>query len=99
MRTPKIIQGQAFDWKEAEGYAKNAVDGEGNVNWMAASFADPGVMTCPKCGVYYWAEGNQVECLDCGHQWETANGKWLRERREKEMIRKAEEDGNVIYPT
>lgn len=84
MRTPKIIKGAAFDWKDAEKYSKAAVDDKGNVNWMAAMFADPGVTVCPKCDAYYWNEGEIVECLDCGTQWETSNGKWLRERRKKE---------------
>lgn len=83
MRTPKILTGAAFDWKDAEKYANAAVDPEGEPNWMAASFADPGVTQCPKCEAYYWNEGDTVECLDCGTQWETSNGKWRRERAEK----------------
>ncbi len=87
MRTPKILTGAAFNWKEAEKYASAAVDPDGEPNWMAASFADPGVTKCPKCEAYYWMEGDTVECLDCGTQWETANGKWRRERAEKAAAR------------
>jgi len=81
VRTAKIISGASFDWEDAQKYSGAAVDAEGNVNWMAASFADPGVTSCPKCKAYYWNEGDIVECLDCGTQWETSNGKFIREHR------------------
>ena len=83
MRTAKILTGRAFDWEAAQKHADAAVDESGNVNWLAASFADPGVTQCPKCEAFYWNEGDTVECLDCGAQWETSNGKWKRERAEK----------------
>lgn len=83
MRDPKIITGRGFDWAEAQKYADAVVNADGGVNWRAAAFADPGVTQCPQCKAYYWNEGDIVECLDCGAQWETANGKWKRERAAK----------------
>lgn len=67
----RIITGLAFDWDEAKKYADNVVDDSGEVNWRNAFFADPGVMSCPKCDACYWAEGHGVECTGCGHRWYT----------------------------
>lgn len=85
MRTAKILTGAPFDWQGAQKHAASAVDDRGEVDWRAAAFADPGVTKCPGCGAFYWNEGDTVECLDCGAQWETANGKWKRERAAKEQ--------------
>ena len=43
MKSPIILKGEGFDWEDAKQHMKNAVDENGEVNWMAASFADPGV--------------------------------------------------------
>lgn len=72
MKTPIIIEGCAFPWKEPNPHGE-VVDADGEVNWAAAAFADPGVMTCPACGVYLWNEGLRVRCPDCAHEWDTRN--------------------------
>lgn len=83
MRNPKILTGQSFDWQDGAKWTEKVVGANGEVNWRAASFADPGVTQCPECKAFYWNEGDTVECLDCGAQWETSNGKWKRERAER----------------
>jgi Zn finger protein HypA/HybF involved in hydrogenase expression len=70
MKRPIILQGESFDWEKGQEYATHAVDEEGNVNWGAAMFADPGVMQCPACNAYLWKEGKRVCCPDCGHEWD-----------------------------
>jgi hypothetical protein len=69
IRTPRIITGKPFDWESGARAAAHVVSPDGDINWMAASAADPGVTQCPKCEAWYWREGEDVECLDCGTQW------------------------------
>lgn len=77
LRTPIIIEGRGFDWDDGKKWASQVQDSDGEINWKAAFFADPGVAQCPYCSVYYWNEGEFVQCLDCGERWHTTN------RREK----------------
>ncbi len=42
---------------------------DGEVNWRAAFSADPGICTCPNCGINYWAFGNRQRCADCGFEF------------------------------
>lgn len=79
MKSPIILKGEPFLWNEPNPHGET-VDEDGEVNWAAAAFADPGVMGCPRCAVYLWNEGDFVRCPDCGHEFETNNGKWKRER-------------------
>lgn len=74
MKRPIILEGKPFDWDEGKRYGAQAVDDDGNVNWMAAMFADPGVMACPGCGEHLWNEGMTAKCPDCEHEWRTPNG-------------------------
>jgi len=67
---PIILSGPAFDWDEGARYQANAVV-DGEVNWRAAMFADPGVMKCPGCGEFLWREGHVVKCPHCSHEWDT----------------------------
>jgi hypothetical protein len=69
MKNVIILEGKSFDWEQGNKAAKHAVDDEGNVNWYAAFGADPGVMSCPKCGTYFWREGTLVKCTECGEEW------------------------------
>ena len=71
MKNSIIHSGKAFDWERANEAVDNIADDDGNVNWYAALCADPGVMSCPGCGVHLWREGIDVECPDCGHRWNT----------------------------
>lgn len=71
MERPIIISGQPFDWKSGAEAAENVVGEDGEVNWMAAMFADPGVMRCPGCREYLWREGDLVRCPHCSHEWDT----------------------------
>ena len=72
MKSPKIIEGKAFDWKAGakalDRMSEDFNQGKEPSMWDAMG-ADPGVTKCPKCEVYYWNEGTLVECLDCGTQW------------------------------
>lgn len=68
---PEIIEGQPFDWEFGAKAAAMAVDDDGEVNWRAAFYADPGTMTCPGCLRKLWREGTLVRCPDCQHEWNT----------------------------
>lgn len=68
MKSPIILEGHAFPWAEPNPHGE-VIDEEGEVNWAAAAFADPGCMKCPACGVFLWREGNLVRCPDCAHEW------------------------------
>lgn len=69
MKDVIVLEGEKFDWKEAERHQKEVVAEDGSVNWRAAFFADPGVMSCPECKVMFWREGKLVKCTECGHEW------------------------------
>lgn len=69
MREPILIEGKSFDWEEAKQYQDAAVDKDGNVNYFAAAFADPGVTKCPGCEEYYWRVGTLVKCHNCATEW------------------------------
>lgn len=68
MKSPIIIEGKAFPWNEPNPHGE-VIDEAGEVNWGAAFFADPGVMSCPGCHVYLWREGAHVRCPECGTEW------------------------------
>lgn len=72
MKSPIILEGKAFPWNEPNP-AGEVVDANGEVNWMAAAFADPGCLKCPGCGVFLWNEGLRVRCPDCGAEFDTHN--------------------------
>lgn len=74
MQRPIILDGKPFDWKEGEKNMLNAVDEAGEVNWLAAMSADPGVMQCPSCLGWLWREGSKVQCPDCGEIFLVSNG-------------------------
>ncbi len=61
MKHARLISGEDQNaWnKEA---ADNVIDADGEVNWRAAFFADPGCRKCPGCGEYYWDEADVMEC-------------------------------------
>jgi hypothetical protein len=60
------ISGPAFDWEQAEKAQQHVIDETtGEVNWKAAMAADPGVVKCPGCGEYVWAEAPRMRC-SCG---------------------------------
>lgn len=50
---------------ECKEAAAHVIDDDGEVNWRAAFFADPGVTQCPSCSEYLWWEGAILEC-PCG---------------------------------
>jgi hypothetical protein len=70
MRRPTILQGEPFDWAAGAEAARNIVGDDGEVNWMAAASADPGVVKCPGCGEHLWREGERVRCPVCGHEFD-----------------------------
>lgn len=71
MKRPEIIEGEPFDWYVGGHAAKNSVDADGNVNWKAAFYADPGVLSCPFCDESMWREGIVVKCPTCQQQFNT----------------------------
>lgn len=78
MRDPIVIDPPGFDpragWKECSEYVEQCgglAHEDGSVNWRAAFGADPGCMSCPNCGEYYWAWGRIAECLDCHFRFPT----------------------------
>jgi len=74
MKNPIIIEGEPFDWDHGNEMQERVAEAaaEGHVNWFAAHCADPGVMSCPGCGIHLWREGKRVRCPDCGHEWEVS---------------------------
>ena len=70
MRRPIIIEGEEFDWDRGSKAMTHVIADDGEVNWMAAASADPGVTSCPSCKEYYWREGKKVKCKECGCIWE-----------------------------
>ena len=72
MRSPIILEGKAFPWDEPNPHGE-VTDAEGNINWAAAAFADPGVLSCPGCKEYLWNEGFRVRCPGCGREFDTSN--------------------------
>ena len=73
MRSAKIIKGKPFDWERGKKALENIEHSDGSINFCAAFCADPGCCRCPNCGVYYWKEGEILECLDCGIQFDPTN--------------------------
>ena len=65
MKSPIILQGEAFDWNKGKKCMDAAVGITGEVNWYAAFGADPGCIKCPGCQTFLWKEGKRVECPDC----------------------------------
>jgi hypothetical protein len=72
MKSPIILEGTAFPWNEPNPFG-SPVDEDGQVNWRAAAFADPGVIKCPGCGEFLWNEGLRVRCPDCSAEFDTHN--------------------------
>ncbi len=74
MRHAKIVDSceQVFDWDKAKEASDNAYNEEtGQPNWAALMWADPGAAQCPQCEEYFWKEALELECPDCGTQWNT----------------------------
>lgn len=65
IRRPLILTGQPFDWEEAREASRNAVQDDGSPSWREAFAADPGVVRCPQCLAWHWAEGTLVACWAC----------------------------------
>lgn len=65
-----ILEGQRFDWD----YARKECDQllEAGREFAAASCADPGVCSCPRCHRSYWAEGIRQRCPACLAEYETS---------------------------
>jgi hypothetical protein len=64
MKHARIISGEYADNFSKEA-ADNVIDADGEINWRAAMWADPGVKSCPKCKTHYWNEAAVMECPDC----------------------------------
>ena len=71
MKRAKILEGLPFDWESGKRASDNVVGSDGNINWGAAFFADPGVTICPRCSTHFWAEGIRLECTECGAKFNT----------------------------
>lgn len=63
--SPVVLEGAPFPWDEPNPCGE-PVGADGEVNWMAAAFADPGVASCVGCDSYLWREGSLVMCPACG---------------------------------
>jgi hypothetical protein len=61
-------------WAECCDYVAKCgglTDASGELNLRAAFGADPGVCSCPKCHVSYWAWGTRLQCVRCGFTFPT----------------------------
>lgn len=75
---PIVIDPPNFDqkaaWNECHEYVEKCgglVHEDGEPNWRAAFGADPGVCSCPACGVMYWAWGRVQRCVKCSLEYPT----------------------------
>lgn len=72
---PIVINPPNFDqkaaWGECAEASANIVHANGDVNWKAASCADPGVVGCPCCDTSHWNWGNVQRCTKCGWVYPT----------------------------
>jgi hypothetical protein len=81
MKSPIILEGEPFPWDEPNPFGKPTEDNP--LMWAAAAWADPGVMSCPKCSVYLWNEGLRVCCPECAHEFDTSNKAFAERMRSK----------------
>ncbi len=67
-RDPNVIDPPGFDvaaaWRGCHAYSDRMHAAERPI--AAAAGADPGICSCPACGVMYWAWGRRQRCADCG---------------------------------
>lgn len=66
-----VLEGDRFDWEDGHKWQSKVVDEDGEINWRAAFFADPGCVSCPACNAYHWAEGTRQRCSQCGFEYPT----------------------------
>jgi len=71
MKHARIISG-AYEDAFNKDALDNVVRPDGEINWRAAMWADPGVKSCPKCKAHYWNEAAVMECPDCLIQFGSA---------------------------
>lgn len=76
-RKPIILEGEPFDWAAGNEAASNVIDDDGEINWGNAFAADPGVVSCPRCCTYHWAEGTKQRCTECGFEYPTNWRHWF----------------------
>ena len=67
---PKDLDVDAI-WKDCREWQPKVVDEDGEVNWRAAHYADPGLTSCPACDQYYWNLGNLHKCRKCNFIYPT----------------------------
>lgn len=65
-----ILDGHRFDWDGVHAEIEREKLWETRPE-KAASMADPGVCSCPRCHVYYWHEGERQRCQFCCAEYET----------------------------
>lgn len=70
---PIVIDPPGFDiraaWQECQEYSDRMHACERPL--AAAAGADPGICSCPACGVMHWAWGRAQRCTACGFEYPT----------------------------
>ena len=70
---PIVIDPPGFDveasWRATQAYV-DRMHAAGR-DFAAAAGADPGICSCPKCRVMYWAFGRRQRCRKCGFEYPT----------------------------
>lgn len=76
MKNPIVIDPPGFDqrgaWQKCSDYVDKCggmVHDDGEVNWLAAFGAAPGVCSCPACGEMYWMWGRVQRCVVCAFEY------------------------------
>lgn len=76
IKEPIVLEPKGFDnaraWQECTGYVAKCggIQHEGGeVNWRAAAGADPGIVSCPACGIHLWGWGVRLQCPDCSFEF------------------------------
>lgn len=69
---PIVLDGTDIDavWKDCREQSDQLAKSNGK-DLLAAAGADPGIISCPKCGTLHWNIGQEQQCTQCKFQYHT----------------------------
>lgn len=72
IHNPIVLDGTDVNavWKQCKRQCDVLVE-SGGTDLRAAAGADPGIVSCPKCGTMHWNIGSKQECTQCTFQYPT----------------------------